>query len=436
MSWKKCLKNKKEFIDSICIWRDYVKVQVITGNQKLNSTDNFLISDYGSPRAMDDFDIIIIDLSYEKLWVWEDDQINGLNRNNDLLSVSNMVETSESAQIVYVYPQNISYSFYHLNSGYKNRKKLKDIIYSFGGTIHICKAFPNGIEPHVIFEPTITKVENKNFNADFHFEQMYGDNLTESELSKKSTTVRLYNNIVITTLDICKSIEDLEKFIRCVLLDDKNDDIPEWIKEYEFGNDNEQKNIILTANEQIVELQKKIEAAEQQLKKNNRYKTILCNNGESLVKVIFEILEKLFDCDLSGFVDEKKEDFIIEKNGLIFIGEIKGVTSNIKSEHVSQLEVHYQTYLDEHQEEINDNNVHGLLIINPFRTKELSDRDSVHERQIGLAKRNNSLIIETITLLKIFELHQKGNISSDQCIEVLSNKTGLLSVDDFKVNNN
>lgn len=265
---------------------------------------------------------------------------------------------------------------------------------------------------------------------------MCGDCLTESEISKKITTVRFYNDIIITTLDICKSIDDIEEFIRCVLLDDKNADIPEWIKEYEFGNDNEQKKIILTANEQIVELQKKIEAAEQQLKENNRYKTILCNNGESLVKVIFEILEKLFDCDLSGFVDEKKEDFIIEKNGSIFIGEIKGVTSNIKSEHVSQLEVHYQTYMDEHQEEINERDVHGLLIINPFRTKILSERDPVHERQIGLAKRNNSLIIETITLLKIFELHQKGNISSDQCIEVLSNKTGLLSVDDFKVKNN
>lgn len=410
-----------------------MNIQVITGNSKMKGNNNIIISDYGSPRAMDDFDINIIDLSCEDLWKWEHSQINGLDRNNDLSSVSNMVKASETAQIVYVYPQNISYSFYRLNSGYKNRKKLKDIIQSFGGTICICEGFPEGFEPRVVFAPTKTKVGNNVFNADFHFEQMCGDCLTESEISKKTTTVRFYNDIIITTLDVCKSIDDIEEFIKCVLLDDKNADIPKWIKEYEFGNDNEQKYIILTANEQIVELQKKIEAAEQQLKENNRYKTILCNNGESLVKVIFEILEKLFDCDLSGFVDEKKEDFIIEKSGSIFIGEIKGVTSNIKSEHVSQLEVHYQTYMDEHQEEINESNVHGLLIINPFRTKILSEREPVHERQISLAKRNNSLIIETITLLKIFELYQKGNISSDQCIEVLSNKTGLLSADDFKV---
>ena len=411
-----------------------MKIQVITENKELkDNNDSIFISDYGSPRAMDDFDINVIDLSYESLWESNERQIMSLNRNNDLSSISNMVNNSENAIIVYVYPQNISYHYYRMDGKYKNNRKLKDIINSFGGVIRICEGLPDGFEPHVLFEPTITRIGNKNYEADFHFEQIFGKCLTESETSKKPTTVRYYNNIVVTTLDICKSIYDIEEFIGCILPDDKNNDIPDWLKEYEFGNDNEQKNMILMSEEQILELQKKIEEAEHRLKENNRYKSILCNNGDSLVEVVFEILEKLFDCDLSGFVDEKKEDFIIEKNGLVFIGEIKGVTSNVKSEHVSQLEVHYQTYMDEHHEKIDESNVHSLLIINPFRTKKISARDPVHERQINLAIRNNSLIIETITLLHIFELYLRGSISSNQCIEIMSSKTGILSVDDFEV---
>lgn len=413
-----------------------MNIQVITGNSKLKGNNNILISDYGNPRAMDDFDINFIDLSFKGLWKWSGKQISNLNRNEDLSTISNMVRSSETSQIVYVYPQNVEYNYNYINQEYKYSKMLKDIIYSNGDEIRICEAFPNEFEPHIIFAPTITKVGNKELNADFHFDRVYGEMLTESEISKKTTTIKTYNDIIVTTLDICESIHGIEEFISCVLSDDKNDDTPEWVKEYEFGDDSIQKNTILLANDQIMGLQTKIDEAKQKLNENNRYKSILWSNGDFLVEVVFEILEQLFECDLSEFVDEKKEDFIIEKNGLVFIGEIKGVTSNVKSEYVSQLEVHYQTYLDEHQGEIIEDDVHGLLIINPLRNKGLSERNSVHEKQISLAIRNNSLIIETITLLKIFELYQKGNITSDQCIEVLSNKIGLLSVDDFKVNNN
>ena len=79
------------------------------------------------------------------------------------------------------------------------------------------------------------------------------------------------------------------------------------------------------------------------------------------------------------------------------------ITSNVKSEHISQLDVHFQTYKDKLTEEEREENVHQLLIINPFRTKPLEEREPVNQQQIDLAERNGCLIIETNTLLRIFE---------------------------------
>ena len=149
--------------------------------------------------------------------------------------------------------------------------------------------------------------------------------------------------------------------------------------------------------------------------------------------MVFDILEKLLDCDLSSFVDEKKEDFRIEKESLVFIGEIKGITSNVKNENISQLDVHYQSYLDEIEDEHKQKDVKAILIINPLRNKMLEERDPVNERQIELAKRNGSLIIETVTLLKMFELFTNGVLSSERCLKILEEKTGILSIDDLQI---
>lgn len=83
------------------------------------------------------------------------------------------------------------------------------------------------------------------------------------------------------------------------------------------------------------------------------------------------------------------------------------------------------------QEEQRSETVAQLLIINAFRTKEPSQREPIHETQIALARRNKCLIIETSTLLRIFENFLNGSISSEKCIEVFSSHTGRLDESDF-----
>ncbi len=168
-----------------------------------------------------------------------------------------------------------------------------------------------------------------------------------------------------------------------------------------------------------------ISAAIERLNKNNEYKSILFTNGDELIKVVFEILEIMLGWDLSHFVDLKKEDFLFEMEDIVFIGEVKGVTSNVKNENVSQLEVHYQGYLEEH-EEIDDKQVKALLIINHQRNKPLEQREPVHERQINLANKYESLIVETATLLRMFEKYLGGNLSREECLELLKTNKGIL----------
>ena len=47
---------------------DKMKIQIITGNKKLKSEKDTYIVDYNNPKALDEFDVNVLDLSYEKLW--------------------------------------------------------------------------------------------------------------------------------------------------------------------------------------------------------------------------------------------------------------------------------------------------------------------------------------------------------------------------------
>ena len=181
----------------------------------------------------------------------------------------------------------------------------------------------------------------------------------------------------------------------------------------------EKQSIIKKANDDIGK-------AMEVIHRNERYKSILYTSGDELVEVVFEIIEQIMGCDLSEFIDKKKEDFNFQIGEKIFIGEIKGITPNVKKANVSQLDVHVQEYLDENDCDID--NIVSLLVINHQRTKPLKDRDIVHGEQIKLAQRNGSLIVETVTLLKMFEQFLSGQISKKECIDMFINEKGLLKI--------
>ena len=201
---------------------------------------------------------------------------------------------------------------------------------------------------------------------------------------------------------------------------------PEWMEGLNMFDDSNQLKIIQENNMVIEMANENISNAMEVINQNKRYKSVLYTSGDELVEIIFEILEKMLGCSLSGFIDKKKEDFNFKIGDKVFIGEIKGVTPNVKKLNVSQLDVHVQEYLDDNEEE--SENIVALLIINHQRNKPIGEREKVNEEVIKLAKRNGSLIVETMTILRLFEKYLLKEKTREECIDILVNHTGLLEI--------
>ena len=408
-----------------------MKIQIISNNsKKIQSDYNITNSTLKAPLALDMFDINVFSLQTESIWLYSKDMPNQLDCSNDFKSIKQMIASSTKAINIIALPQNYTHSWNYYSHQYNASRLLKDEITNLKNNLLEALISENYITRfNLIYENSITTIKDSTFKSAFCFIDCTND-VTRSDGANKITTIRL-DRFILTTLDLQSDGAKFDDFIKGIGLDNQRSDIPQWLVDYRCFDDAQQQELIYKSSREIEDLNDKIRRANEKLEENLKYKSILSTNGDELVSVVFEILEKTLSCDLSGFVDEGKQDFLIKKENVTFIGEIKGITSNVKSENVSQLDVHYQSYLDDLQEKGISEKVKQLLIINPFRTKPIGEREEVHEIQINLAKRNESLIITTETLLKIFEQFINNKLSSEKIISVFITKTGLLTLDAF-----
>lgn len=394
----------------------------------------YKISKLGEIQALDDFEICIIDLSSKGLWQYKNGNPNNVNSCNDLLTLKEAILNRKKSKILIVLPQNVTFYYsytYDYNKGYKfdDSIQIKD---NKDNVIQIVSKHLYELgDLKISYERTTTKIDDDIIDADFNFinvENGKFEPITFSSNSNKITTIQ-DEDVFITTLDLNKGEEIIKHFIEKYCKDkDKKESRPEWVYNITFFND-EQLNQDKGNNiKQINELKKVNVKIDRELEKNLEYKSILYTNGDELVQVVMSILDELLDYDSSEFVDEKREDFLIKKEDITFIGEVKGVSSAIANKNVSQLDVHVQSYLDNLQEDGKEEKVKGLLIINHQRNKPIEERQEVHEHQANLAKRNGSLIIETQTLLKIFEKYKLGKITKEECKKLFEDKVGLLEI--------
>ena len=356
-----------------------------------------------------------------------------------------MIKNSEKCKNIFIIPLDQEFSYIEIAFMDKFEKSIN--------LRHMVKEFYNIISKNLVdlsllelkYEITDTKIKDAFYPANFYFKTSM-DSLTKSKNSNKTTTLKIDNTTYLTTLnfefleeDNFSSLSDYVDFNKIILfleeinLISNKSIIPEWIHEINLLNDKEKKQEISNQIETIERAHIKIEDAQKILNKNLHFKSILYSTGNELVNVVFEILEKILDYNLSDFKDNNHEDFLIKKPDITFIGEIKGVNGSIKSANISQLEVHYRSYLDGLEEEKIEEKVKALLIINPNKNRKLEEREKVHQNQIDLATRNESLIIQTYDLLKIFEAFEQKNLTTEKIEEVFINKIGLLEFEkDFK----
>lgn len=376
-------------------------------------------------QSLDEFDINVIDLSANALWECNGDSRETINDISDFISISEMIINRKESKLVILYPQNSNFKYVRYRN--QHNEELKNMLEPLSKKI-LVKLFQPLSNIELVYENTRTSLQAKEFVASFYFKGV--EDVLLSSVKSNKTTACMFKNIILSTLSVGNTEELIILLSELGLLEEKQE-VPEWFSEISMFDDCEQQIIIQQSIERIELEQKNIEQAKNIIDKNNRLKSILYTTGDELVELIFEIFEEILDCDLSGFVDLKKEDLLIETEEVIFIGEIKGVNSNVKSTNISQVDTHYHDYLETHPE-VDDDKLKALLIINHQKNKAIEEREPVMEQQINLAKRNNSLIVETYTLLKVLELYRNGKVTKEKFISILRKSEGLLTVKVFE----
>lgn len=401
-------------------------IQVLTydGKSANFQGDNVVINSIHDARSLDEFSVDIISLQNQGLWYNRNDDTTSINYLDDFVSLSEMIRNSDNAKIIILLPQNYKFHYCYMqtNGKYYKVEELKNILPELKEILYSLYIPIAGLD--IMYENTDTKIGNNMIPSNFVFNNIEQNILTKSDKSQRSTTIEVHN-VILSTLNIT-TYADMINFLKNIGLLSEKQERPKWMEVINMFDDERQMEIIQENEQLIIQHRKNISDAQSVLDRNKRYKSILYTNGDELVEVVFEILEEMLGCDLSEFHDKKKEDFNFNIGEKIFIGEIKGVTPNVKKANVSQLDVHVQEFLDENESE--KANVVSLLIINHQRNKPIEERERVMDEQIRLAERNGSLIVETITLLKLFEQYLSREKSREECIDILQNSTGLLRV--------
>lgn len=378
-------------------------------------------------NSLDEFDINIVDLN----GIWNsrlsDLSLIYLSEESNLKLLSKMIERRKSSKIIFILPTNQSYRycFDALTKQYKRNEELKYILKLMSEAIKRIFGDENIFYKSIQYENTKTQLNNHEIPASFYLEADEKYVILKSIKSKKNVCLKK-DNTVITTLQL--NNRNIDEFIKFLYPLEKIKKEPEWFTEIEFFDDKENKLKIVEEEKRILDSKRVIEEKEKKLTKNNYYKSILYSNGDNLVEVVFSILKEILNYDLSEFVDNKKEDFLLKFDDITFIGEIKGIGTGVKSGNISQVDRHLQDYFDKLQEEKRKENLKGILIINPQRSINPINREKVHETQIKLAERNECLIILTEDLLKLYEKFLAGEITTEKVLEIFKCEIGLFSL--------
>lgn len=403
-------------------------IQIITNNIKKyeNFTkNNFFISKIDAFQSLDNFNITVIDISDKSLWYNKGIQNNNINQYMDLRSINSAILKSEKSNVVILFPQNIEYYYSFKFEGYREVKKIKDMKNEF---IRILDS--NLIDMDYIginYGTSYTKLGKNKLMADFSFINVSNDNILLKAENERDIVAIRNDKVVLTTLEI-KSEDEAIEFLKIMFKDcfENKTTPPEWINKINFYTDKECKGKISEINREINDLKAKKGKLEDELKENDKYKTILYESGDILAKQVNDMLSKIFEYDMSQFKDTYEEDGCIKLEDITFIIETKGVNNEISGRNISDACNHLIVYEDKLEEKGITENVKCLFIVAYERNKPLDERTKIKNRIETIAKANNTLIIDTRILLNIFEDFLNNKINKEEIKEIFKNNKGIL----------
>ena len=393
------------------------KIQIISDENRYFNLDfeNLAFSTINRFSALEAFDYTLIDLNYNKLWNSNKEQ----SKFEEDINIKTLTDSiKENDKIIIILPSNKEYKINDtLSSETKQIKNDTTIITKFLNDYF-------GIEEITLaYGVNETIINDEEIGSDFYFQDISNFKILTKNIISKPTTIQR-RNYVLTTIQLSYG-EDIKNFINQIF-SPSVESIPDWFDEIEMFDDKEQKLQIKENEDKIKSLEEDITTAENKLKENNYYKSILYKQGKPLVKVVFKMLEEMLNCDLSKFKDVYKEDFLLEFDDVTFIGEIKGVNSNVKNRHLSQLDDHVSDREDYLKENNLEENIKPLLIENTFIETKPSEREEVDDATIEKAKEKyQSLIITSIPFLELYQSFKNGEITTEEIKNRFKDEIGL-----------
>lgn len=406
-------------------------IQIITKNAYMYkdkfTNKEIVISNFSEYKSFDLYDINIINLTSNDLWESNSSKGEYLNDKSDLSTIKNAINTSNT-KVLIVFPQNhyfrYDYSFYSKKFNKEQQlKSIKEKVNEFI-TKYIYEPLPK-----FDYEKGITRIDGENYSSDFYFNEPEGMILCEK--SKKNNTMSLSDRVVITTLGIFETPvnKEIEKrlfiFLNKIGFLTKNETIPKWLENIPFYDDYIYREKINECIDEINKLNIVIEENMEKLNNNLKYKSILYSSGNSLSEQINKMLKEMFELN-DEFVDVYEEDFNFKAGGITFVVETKGLNNEVSGQNVSDAYNHLIIYEDNLEKNGIEEESKCLFFVANERFKEPKERNQIKERQITIAKRNKTLIIETTTFYKIFEDFIKEEVSVEEILEMFKQKTGLL----------
>lgn len=411
-------------------------IQIISLNNDLQSDfennkdiDVTTFSDY---ESFDRYNINIINLNSPDIWKFKGKNISGLNIQDDLIPLKQSIKSSNAKTIILM-PQNYTFYYYMGYMGYnydfRESKQLKSISQSISNILndYICDEILE-----YTYERCKTTINGFEFNSDFYFNDINTEDILLTSDKGNKVNTYFYENVIITTLNVFESnskenaYEKLNSFITAVCKLQNKETVPPWIEEVKFFDDEKYLDNIEQSKKKIEKLEKEINENKLKLDENNKVKSILYETGTELNKEIVNILEDILK-EHNEFKDIYEEDYKFISDNTTFIVETKGLNNEVSVQNVTDAFSHLTIYEDKLEQENKVEATKCLFFVASQRKLRISERKKVNQRQETIAKRNNTLIIDTPTFLNIYEDFLNQKISKDEIIKIFKEQFGVIN---------
>lgn len=405
-----------------------MKIQCITANSDKFIHKFITNSSFSSPDTLDSYDINIIDLSSEYIWRSQDLSYNHINITRDLSNLSVMINNTSKTSFVFIYPQNIYFKYYFVDDKYLHKIELKNMLGVVSDMLFNSLKLPKFF---LEYQNNKTNVNDIVIDSSFHFTSGSGFESILKAIDSNLIVAKRNGNKIYTTLNI-NDTDKLLAFLSKIGLYQNIVNAPEWIQDIHILDETEIIDDISSKKNQIDKLYSEIACCEEKLKTISGFKAVLYESGENLENIVRKMLTDMTGYDLSDFVDNKREDFLIRLDDITFIGEIKGKDTNVKDSFLSQLLTNFNLYNEELESNNIYENVKQILIIDYENKKPINERNKINDRQIEMAKKNDQLIIDTFSFLKLYEAYLQEKVKFEEIIKYFAEKTGLFDISEIK----